>query len=64
MLRYFLPEKDLGSLLGRVQKFLDLHDDLFLIDLNVKGYYDGEDEQDQVWEATLTYFGEVDNGQD
>jgi hypothetical protein len=63
-LRYFLPEINLASLLGRVQKFLDLHPDLFLVDLQTKGYYDGEEARDQVWEATLTYFGEANDGQE
>jgi len=62
-LRYFFPETDLASLLGRVQKFLDRYSDLFLVDLNVKGYYD-TDEEAQLWEATLTYFGEVEDGQE
>ena len=60
-MRYFYPETDPGNLLGRVQKYLDLNPDIFITDIAIKGYF-SEDDEAQVWEATVTAGSPCDAG--
>ena len=58
-LRYFPEDTSLPKILNRVRKFLKSND-VEIVDINFSTTY-SEDEEDLVFSAVLTYFGEVTN---